>query len=177
MRNNTYIDDADITEMYHCYTGKKIIKDEEFFSYIKELFLVFEKEEVTLDYHKNFWVGMCYAFPEYDIYSFLKGKTPSLEKFNSLLSDEELEEEVTLVLEFLDEDDVLVEYDIAGLTSDILSRYLKSGNFTFFEGYSSEGDEWGFIFPIPSKEEDDEEDLNYKRELLKPFIQWAVSLN
>ena len=164
MRNNPYID------------GKEIIKDEEFFSYIKELFLVFEKEEVTLDYHRNLWVGMCYALPEYDIYSFLKGKTPSLEKIGFPLSDEELEEEVTLVLEFLDNYDVLVEYDILGLTSDILSRYLRSGNFTFFEGNSSEGDDWDFIFPTPSVK-DGEDTLNYKRELLKPFIQWAVSLN
>ena len=89
--------------------------------------------------------------------------------------DEELEEEVTLVLEFLDNYDVLVEYDILGLTSDILSRYLRSGNFTFFEGNSSEGDDWDFIFPTPSVK-DGEDTLNYKRELLKPFIQWAVSL-
>ena len=97
MRNNPYID------------GKEIIKDEEFFSYIKELESVFEKEEVTLDYHKNLWVGMCYAFPEYDIYSFLKGKTPSLEKIGFPLSDEELEEELHELLDLEDEQLLLLE--------------------------------------------------------------------
>lgn len=158
-------------------SGKSFIKNAEDFDTMKRLLYVWEDERLSLEDFKNIWVGICYAFPEYDVYSFLKEDTSSLMKLDSSYTEEELKEEKDSVLEFFDSLDTLVDYDIVGLTEDILYRYLKNGDFTFFEGTAIEGyEDWDFSFPFPS-EEDDKETLESKREYLKSFIDWAVSPN
>lgn len=157
-------------------SGKSFIKNAEDFDTMKRLLHVWEDECLSLEDFKNIWVGICYAFPEYDVCSFLKGDTSSLRELDSSYTEEELKEEKESILEFFDSFNTLVGYDIVGLTEDILYRYLKNGDFTFFEGTAIEGyDDWDFIFPFPS-EDDDKDTLKSKRRALKPFIDWAVAL-
>lgn len=156
--------------------GKRIVKDKEFFASMESSLSVYEEECLSLEDFRNIWVGICYAFPEYDVYSFLKGNTSSLMKLDSSYTEEELKEEKASIIEFFDNLDTLIEYDIVGLTSDILYRYLINGDFLFFIGdVAYDYDNWDFLFPFPSKE-DDKETLESKREYLKGFIDWATSL-
>ena len=74
-------------------SGKSIIKNEEYFDTIKELLQVFEEECLSLEDFRDIWVGICYAFPDYDVYSFLNGDTVALSKLDSPYTEEELKEE------------------------------------------------------------------------------------
>lgn len=156
--------------------GKRVFKDKEFLASMKSLLSTYEEECLSLEDFRNIWVGICYAFPEYDVYSFLKGNTSSLMKLDSSYTEEELKEEKASILEFFDSSDTLIEYDIIGLTNDILYRYLMNGDFLFFIGDATyDYDNWDFLFPFPW-DSDNRELLESKREYLKGFIDWAVSL-
>ena len=157
-------------------SGKSIIKNEEYFDTIKELLPVFEEECLSLEDFRDIWVGICYAFPEYDVYSFLNGDTVALSKLDSPYTEEELKEEKALILDLFDSMEALREFDIFGLTDDVISYYVDNGDFTFIEGNIPDDiNNWDFIFPFPS-EDDDKDTLKSKRRALKPFIDWAVAL-